>query len=434
MTAASISAIHFHFFKGERLRLIELNLQQNVSLIANSDLSPSKKEFLAEGQDYISEIIGDDKVNMIVSIYQDDGTLLYENDNAVIFDAPEKLTKFREWEDIESKDYFIKYLTVKDKSQKRIIRVGMILNQSLLRWKYLSQRLFIFAGIVLSIITILSYFLTNLLFRPIQQLAQQINVMTGKLESGETSDFKLLLSRSASRFGNDEFAGLLHSIGRLSEKINESHNLTKKWSALMAHELKTPLTILKNRIESFTQQEGILPEKLTGVNDEMSRLEKIIVNFLEWATLESDPARPEIHAVSLRKRSEYIINNLRAIFPASEIELNFIAPEDEKVFCNPIHFDQMITNLVINAVKYGRGKVTINCDENMICVRDEGAGIPDEVISRLGSPFNHFRKGDTKGSGLGLAWVSTICKKYGWLLNIDENHKNQVKILFPRSA
>ena len=112
VTAISISAIHFHFFKLERLRLIELNLQQNATLILDSDLTLTKKEFLQMGEDYIQEIIGDDKINMIVAIYQENGTLLYENNNASIFKTPSKLPpKFKEWEDVETNDYLIKYLT-----------------------------------------------------------------------------------------------------------------------------------------------------------------------------------------------------------------------------------------------------------------------------------------------------------------------------------
>lgn len=432
-TSVSISAIHYHFFRAERHRLIEINLQQNATLLANSDINLTKKEFQQTGEEFINDIIGNDKINMIISIYQENGELLYENDNAPIFHAPKKLTHFTEWEDVETKDYYIKYLTVRDKEQHRFIRVGMIQNQSLLRWKYLNKRLFVFAGIILFVSLLISWFLTNLLFRPVQALAQTVNVMTSKLESGETTDFQHLMNHSAKQNPKDEFQLLLQSVARLSQKINESHNITKRWSALMAHELKTPLTILKNRIESLYDLD-IPKEKIGSVDEEMTRLEKIIVNFLDWATFESDPARPEIHAVSLKKHGDYLLSSLRSIFPDSSIEFIYHPKFDVKVFCNPIHFDQMISNLVTNAVKYGKGKVTIECDENYISVRDEGEGVPGEVISRIGTPFNHFRSGDTKGSGLGLAWVSTICRKYGWFLQIDEHQKNQVKILFPASA
>ena len=430
VTAISISAIHFHFFRLERIRLIELNLQQNATLILNSDLTLTKKDFLQRGEQYIEEIIGDDKINMVVAIYNKKGSLLYRNNNAVIFGTPAEIPeKFKEWEDIETHEYFIKYLTLKDDSQNRIIRVGMILNQRLLRWRYLSQRVTIYGIIILGVVTVLSYFLTSLLLRPIKNLANHINVMTEKLDAGETNDFNSILNISANKF-NDEFGVLLKAISNLSQKISESHNITKKWSAIMAHELKTPLTILKNRIETLSQDSMADPNKILAVDEEMNRLEKIIGSFLEWASFESDPKKPEIHAISVKKRSEYILSSLKDAFPDGKVSFAYSGDEDARIFCDPIHFDQLLTNLITNALKYGSGKTVVECTGNLLSVSDEGAGIPIEVLKKLGSPFNYFKSGNTKGFGLGLAWVNTICRKYGWTLSIQENQRNKVNILF----
>ncbi|MGE3610470.1 MAG: sensor histidine kinase [Bacteriovoracaceae bacterium] len=394
----------------------------------------TKKEFQQKGEAYIDKIIGNDKVNMIVAIYHKDGSLLYENENAIIFNTPKYTkTKIQEWEDVETKDYLIKYLTVEDEG--RIIKVGMVLNQSLLRWKYLSQRVLIFAGIILVLITTFSYFLTSLLFRPIQSLANHIKVMTQKLEAGETDEFHSLFHLSAIKFNkNDEFSDLLNAIYHLFQKISETHNITKKWSALMAHELKTPLTILKNRIESLYLEAGMDEKKQKSIDEEMSRMQDVVESFLDWASFESDPSKPEIHAVSIAKRSQYIVNNLKKAYPDQEIDLDFSMREDIKIFCNPIHFDQMLSNLISNSIKYGDGKITVECNESFISVSDNGPGIPEEVLSKLGSPFNYLKANKAKGVGLGLAWVSTICRKYGWFLMIDSNNRNQVKILFPTFA
>lgn len=430
VTAISISAIHFHFFQLERLRLIELNLQQNATLILNSDLTLTKKDYIQQGEHYIEEIIGDDKINMIVAIYNKEGSLLFMNDNAEIFETPTRIEgPFNEWEDVESKDYFIKYLTLKDHNQDRIIRVGMILNQSLLRWKYLSQRVIVFGAIIMIVITIISFFLTSMLFRPVQRLANFVNAMTEKLEAGATSDLENMLNISSSRH-NDEFGGLIKAVSRLSQKISESHNITKKWSALMAHELKTPLTILKNRIESLSQDKTIDPEKILAVDEEMFRLEKIIGNFLDWASLESDPAKPEIHAVSVKKRIEYILGSMKEAFPDARVAFNYTGDSEVRIFCNPIHFDQLMMNLLTNALKYGEGNITVSCSDRLLSVADEGKGIPPEILSNLGSPFNYLKGQKGKGFGLGLAWVNTICNKYGWTLFIEESERNKVNVLF----
>lgn len=430
ITAFSISAIHFHFFRLERLRLIELNLQQNATLILDSDLTLTKKDFLKKGEQYLDTIIGDDKVNMIVVIYNENGKMLYKNNNADIFSAPITVERnFKEWVDVETNDYFIKYLTIKDEQQKRYIRVGMILNQSLLRWKYLSQRVTLFGMIVLVFISIISYFLTMLLFKPIHDLASYVNVMTEKLGAGDTNDFNSILNISTSRF-NDEFGVLLMAISKLSNKISESHNITKKWSALMAHELRTPLTILKNKIEILSQDINVDQKKIEAVDEEMGRVEKIIGSFLEWASFESDPAKPEIHAVSLEKRLGYIVGILRDAFDGADIEMIYHGDPEARIFCNPVHFDQLVTNLITNALKYGKGKTLVECSESVLTISDEGEGVPLEVLENLGSPFNYLKKQNIKGFGLGLAWVGTICRKYGWSLDIQPGSRNKISINF----
>ncbi len=432
VTAISISATHFHFFKLERLRLIEINLEQNATLIIDSDLTLSKKEFLQKGEEYIDEIIGDDKVNMIVSIYNHDGSLLYENNNSIIFNGPSTISPdYKKWEDVETKDYFIKYLTLKDPAQRRIIRVGMILNQSLLRWKYLNQRIIIFAAIILVIISILSFFLTTILFRPIHALAVHVNAMAEKLESGETDDFKSIFHMSSHRF-NDEFSDLLRSISKLAQKISASHNLTKKWLAIMAHELKTPLTILKNRVEMLSIDSTFDAKKIALVEEEMLRLENIIADFLEWAAFESDPIKPEIHAVCIRKRCEYVIQNFQSTFTEAKIS-HSLSTNDLKIFCNPIHFDQMLSNLITNSIKYAKGEVFVCSDDNYLIISDNGPGISSDVLEKLGTPFNHSRVDGVKGFGLGLAWVITICRKYGWEITIDNKSGNHIKIAFLQS-
>lgn len=436
VAAVSISAIHFHFFKLERLRLIELNLQQNATLLTNSDLTLTKSEFSRQGKQFIDNIIGDDKVNIIIAIYSMGGNLLYKNDNASIFDLENKLPReVPTWQDVETKEYFIKYLTVRDESQRRIVKVGMILNQSFLRWKYLNQRIIIFVGVILLVITVISFFLTNILFRPVHQLALQVNLMSEKVEKGEFSDLKswfaLLQNKNQS---NDEFNNLINSLDKLANKIIENQSLTQKWSALMAHELKTPMTILKNSIDNLTKDSNGDPEKIQMVDQELERLEEIIMNFLEWASLENDSSRPDIHVIMLGKRCHSLVQTMQGNYSKASISFHNKLTDEKKIFCHPLHFDQVMNNLIVNAIKYGSGKeIIVELDENFITVKDQGPGIPEAVLENFGKPFNKFKQGDATGHGLGLAWVNTIAKKYDWKITFDNSNGTTVKIFIPNS-
>lgn len=430
ITAASISYIYEHFFKLERLRLIELNLQQNITLLKSSDLTLSKSEFSYKGTRLIQEIMGDDKINLIVGIYSERGNLLYKNDNAAIFDMPDKITTFKEWENVESKDYYVKYLTVRDESQKRIIKVGMILNQSLLRWKYANQRIYIYAGIVIFLVTVISFFLTYVLFRPVQKLADQVNLMSDKIDKGEFSDlkswFQILMLKTK---GNDEFQKLISSLDRLAQNVTNSQMLTQKWSALMAHELKTPMTILKNSVEVLINEKDKDTEAYKAVEYELERLESIIMDFLQWASLENDKSRPELHVVNIEKRSGYLSEVLKNAYPKAKFEFKNSTTMERKIFCNPIHFDQVVNNLLTNAFKYGENDVCFEIGDDFIAIKDKGMGIPDRVLENYGKPFNKFQQGSGVGHGLGLAWVNTIAKKYNWKIQFMNDSGTIVKIV-----
>lgn len=406
-----------------------MNLQQNATLLSNADLNYSKKDFSLWGKDYVNDIIGDDKVNVIIAIYNQNGSILYKNENAVIFDVPNILTKFEEWEDVERKDYFIKYLTVSDKTQDRYIRVGMILNQSLLRWKDLNQRIIIYGAIIFSIIMLISFFLTFILFKPVKNLSDRITAWAEKIERGEYEDSESWLPKLKSRNKKDEFQRLLSSLEVLANKIIKNQALTQKWSALMAHELKTPMTLLKISLEELIREDQASSPKIQEVEKELNNLETIIIDFLEWASTENDPYKPEIHAISIKKQCEKIIQSVKRTHPKVEILTDFF-DENSRIFCNPIHFDQLLNNLLSNAVKYGNGKVSIISSENELIIEDNGPGINHNVVENLGKPFNKYKLKNEQGHGLGLAWVYTIVKKYSWSIEVSNKENTRIKITF----
>lgn len=435
LTAVAVSAIHYHFFKVERLRLIELNLQQNATLLSQSDLSLSKKEFSNIGQEFINEVIGDDKVNMIIAIYSKNGNVLFKNDNAYIFEVPDKINPaFQTWEDIEQKEYFIKYLTQKDEKNNRIIKVGMLLNQSLIRWKDVNKRIYILVGAILLVITGISFFLSYLLFRPVRQLADMVNHLADSIDRGKFMDqepvFDMIKARTIK---NDEFSYLLTSLEKLTKKIYTTQQITHKWSALMAHELKTPMTLLRMSIDELISQTKASPDSLQNVENELRKLEHIIMDFLEWASVENDSFRPDLHAINVPQRTQELVQYLEKTFAQMEITVINKASDDFRIFCNPIHFDQMLNNLVSNAAKYGNGKLNIICEDGKLTVIDNGEGLPENVLKNFGKPFNKFSQNGISGHGLGLAWVNTIANKYNWKINVDISSGTRFDIMFPQN-
>jgi signal transduction histidine kinase len=79
--------------------------------------------------------------------------------------------------------------------------------------------------------------------------------------------------------------------------------------------------------------------------------------------------------------------------------------------------------LLINALKYSQDSVVCRVEKDKLLVLDKGAGISDSVRESLGSRFNRGQEIEAGAfsSGLGLAWVNSLCEKYAWSLKIDSS-------------
>jgi signal transduction histidine kinase len=135
--------------------------------------------------------------------------------------------------------------------------------------------------------------------------------------------------------------------------------------------------------------------------------------------LTSNPSKPQdLYAVKLSETVRKAAAELNLI-NGGRIELKIEG--ETTVFALPAHLHQLVSNLLSNAAHYSDKKIECLVSENSLVVRDFGPGLPAGVREHLGQPFNRgtSKVGPSRGSGLGLAWVSALCEKYKWRLNID---------------
>ena len=121
-----------------------------------------------------------------------------------------------------------------------------------------------------------------------------------------------------------------------------------------------------------------------------------------------------------------------------------VEAQGERVFTRPEHLQQVIRNLVDNALEYSPGgsRVEIVVQRGAIEVLDEGPGLPESVVRNLGTPFNRGRSPSSptgrEGHGLGLALVISHCRRYGWEFSshaeggdAEARPRHRVRIAFP---
>jgi two-component system, OmpR family, sensor histidine kinase VicK len=194
--------------------------------------------------------------------------------------------------------------------------------------------------------------------------------------------------------------------------------------ALAVHELRTPLTIMRGYIEAFREDLGQstspqIQQDLRRMNVSAESLASFVSNILNVARINQGQLSLHLKAGNWNRVLPQIIDNLRerAAVHDKEIELR-MQPGLPEVAIDPMTIEEVITNLIDNAIKYSRSterKILVVSQLNKdglveTTVTDHGVGIPTSVIPNLFSKFyrNHRTRGQVGGTGLGLYLSKTI--------------------------
>ena len=190
----------------------------------------------------------------------------------------------------------------------------------------------------------------------------------------------------------------------------------------MTHEFKTPISTISLACEALVDKNIDDPAAKTTcisiIKAENIRLQKMVENILLTAQLNKGQLRMNIEKVDVRILIEKILNSLslQVISRGGRISTKMNAQE-HCIFADPIHIENIIVNLLENALKYSPDKPFIeirthnNGNNLVIEVEDHGIGIAKRETKRIFNEFYRVSQGnrhDTKGFGLGLGYVKKI--------------------------
>lgn len=209
--------------------------------------------------------------------------------------------------------------------------------------------------------------------------------------------------------------------------ITEIRNLERMKSAFVAtvsHELRTPLTAIKGFIstllmdseEAFSHEER--REFYMIIDQETDRLTRLINDLLNIARIEAgESLKPIFKEVDFRRLAAKVLTIQRASTNKHELVLD--VPEDfPTIIADEDKLDQIITNLISNAIKYSPSGGTVRLkaweespDHIVFAVSDQGIGIPSEHLNKVFEKFHRVDNRDTRkayGTGLGLYLVKHL--------------------------
>ncbi|MEP1443007.1 MAG: ATP-binding protein [Hyphomicrobiales bacterium] len=242
-----------------------------------------------------------------------------------------------------------------------------------------------------------------------------------------------LSERLAIDGSGDEFDRLAGNLNDMLDRIEALLNGLKDVSDNIAHDLKTPLTRMRNRVESVLASKagkGDMKEALEGTIVESDQLINIFDALLRIARVEAGSSIGTDQSINLDAMVADVVELYEPVAEDEGLTLtHHSSGETRELAVNRELLSQAIANLVDNAIKYaGRGAkietaVTFEPSRAIITVADDGPGIDAKDFERVKKRFTRLDESRSKsGSGLGLSLVSVVAKLHGGALDFDNNN------------
>lgn len=215
-------------------------------------------------------------------------------------------------------------------------------------------------------------------------------------------------------------------------EIKRLETIRSDFVANVSHELKTPLTSIKGFVETLL--EGALDDKennrkfLKIINDHVQRLDSLVNDLLTLSHLESKEIAIKKSAILFRPQVEEIISGFKSQLEKKEITIKNELLSDIEVEADKDRIEQVLTNLIDNAIKFNKKKGAIRIYANetnndvKITVEDSGSGIPIKDINRIFERFYRVDKARSRelgGTGLGLSIVKHIIGLHGGKVGVE---------------
>ena len=266
----------------------------------------------------------------------------------------------------------------------------------------------------------------------VRELAEIVERVEGE---GQMFDYELKLPDLSERWLQVNAAAISNSAGEREGTILVFHDLTRlkqlertreEFVANVSHELRTPLSLIKGYVETLLDGARNNPEVaerfLKIIERNAQRLDLLIQDLLTISALEAGRVKLSLQAVELRPLVEKVLGDLKP--PADIKNVTLVNQMPALVATADVNrLDQVLANLVDNAIKYGRvqGTVTVGGGKVQdgkieIFVQDDGPGIPPESLDRVFERFYRVDKARSReqgGTGLGLSIVKHIVQSHG---------------------
>lgn len=289
-----------------------------------------------------------------------------------------------------------------------------------------NRALLIAAGATFLLAAVAAWLLARGIARPVGRIGQTV----AKMAEG---DFD---SRSEVS-GSPEIRQLARGVNGLAATLARNQKLRHEWMTEIAHELRTPVTVLRGEIAAV--RDGIRQaddRTLASLDEEISHLAKLLDDLQELALSDAGALSYRFESVNLGALVTDMVEEYSRALERAGISVASTVIGDLYVQADPARIRQLLHNLLRNCLRYtdSNGSVSIILDltesgDAVLVVDDSEPGMPPEDRERLFERF--FRGANTRhtgGSGLGLAISQRIVQAHGGTITAAASHLGGLQI------
>lgn len=285
----------------------------------------------------------------------------------------------------------------------------------------------------LGIMVLLGVIGSILMSRGMLRRIDQITATSEKIVSGD------LGRRVPTRGTGDDFDRLSEQLNRMLDQIESLLESVRRISDNIAHDLRTPLTRLRNRLESIHAPDEKHIQDLDLAIREADGLLSTFNALLRIARIETDARREGFADLNLGEVLADVVELYEPLAEEKQQTLTLRVPDTALIHGDRDLIFQAVANVLDNAVKYTPGEgsiaVTLSAENGVatVTVVDSGPGIPSALHEKVVQRF--FRMDTSRnqsGNGLGLSMVAAVCKLHGAQLRFENLEPGLgVRMVFP---
>ncbi len=276
-------------------------------------------------------------------------------------------------------------------------------------------------GLVLSALIAIIALTGFLLAAPIVRRLRRLEQTAVMISEGQ-------LQARAEDSAGDAIGSLARRFNIMADRVQDLLESQRQLIQAVAHELRTPLARLRFGLEMLSSADtgDERARRLVGIDEDLTELDELVEELLLFIRAGEKALRLDKTSVDALDEISRVVERARELRPEISVQVEAHDLEEAAILVDPKAFRRAIQNLLANAVKVARGRVTIRIrngeDTLSISICDDGPGIPQEDRKRIFEPFtrlDHSRNRDSGGSGLGLAIVRRIVDAHQGTITIE---------------